>query len=82
MLEDYKKEIKAKIKLKKISKLCLIVAMELEDQLQPNLFKDLGIELIELYSDIDGNFPNHHPDPRNPINLKDLINKVVKLMLI
>ena len=39
----------------------------------PILFKKLGCEVIELYSDIDGNFPNHHPDPGKLENLKDLV---------
>ena len=38
----------------------------------PILFKKLGCEVIELYSDVDGNFPNHHPDPGKLENLKDL----------
>ena len=79
MLEDYKKEIKAKIKLKKNLKVVLDCGNGAGGSVAPNLFKDLGIELIELYSDIDGNFPNHHPDPGNPINLKDLINKVSEI---
>ncbi|PCI17809.1 MAG: phosphomannomutase/phosphoglucomutase, partial [Piscirickettsiaceae bacterium] len=33
-------------------------------------------EVIPLYCDIDGNFPNHHPDPSKPENLKELIDKV------
>jgi phosphomannomutase len=36
----------------------------------PKLFKDLGCEVIELYSEVDGNFPNHHPDPGKIENLK------------
>ena len=31
--------------------------------LAPQLFKQLGCELVELFTEIDGNFPNHHPDP-------------------
>ena len=42
----------------------------------PKLFKDLGCEVIELFTEIDGNFPNHHPDPGKLDNLKDLIEKV------
>ena len=37
------------------------------------LFKALGCELVELYCDVDGNFPNHHPDPSRPENLQDVI---------
>jgi phosphomannomutase len=39
----------------------------------PGIFRALGCEVIELFSDVDGNFPNHHPDPSKPENLKDLI---------
>ena len=37
------------------------------------LYKELGVELIELYTDPDPSFPNHHPDPSVPENLQDLI---------
>ena len=39
----------------------------------PALFRRLGCELVELYCDVDGNFPNHHPDPSKPENLQDVI---------
>lgn len=39
----------------------------------PGIFRALGCEVIELFSEVDGNFPNHHPDPSKPDNLKDLI---------
>ena len=39
----------------------------------PRLFRKLGCEVIELYCEVDGTFPNHHPDPSKPENLKDLI---------
>ncbi|MBI3897778.1 MAG: phosphomannomutase/phosphoglucomutase [Gammaproteobacteria bacterium] len=42
----------------------------------PELFRRLGCELTELYCDVDGNFPNHHPDPSKPENLVDLIKTV------
>ncbi len=42
----------------------------------PKLFMDLGCEVEELYTDVDGNFPNHHPDPGKIENLKELIAKV------
>jgi phosphomannomutase/phosphoglucomutase len=40
------------------------------------IFKKLGCDVIELYCDVDGNFPNHHPDPTLPEALEDLIQKV------
>jgi phosphomannomutase/phosphoglucomutase len=38
----------------------------------PSLYRQLGCEVIELYSEVDGEFPNHHPDPSQPENLRDL----------
>ncbi|QOG36317.1 phosphomannomutase/phosphoglucomutase [Neisseria gonorrhoeae] len=37
------------------------------------LYKGLGNEVTELFCEVDGNFPNHHPDPSKPENLQDLI---------
>ena len=42
----------------------------------PQLLRELGCEVIELYCDIDGDFPNHHPDPADPANLKDMLEAV------
>jgi phosphomannomutase/phosphoglucomutase len=40
------------------------------------LYNRMGARIVELYSEVDGRFPNHHPDPTKPENLKDLIAKV------
>lgn len=45
-------------------------------ELAPTLLKTLGCEVVELFCDIDGTFPNHHPDPTDPKNLSDLISAV------
>jgi phosphomannomutase/phosphoglucomutase len=45
-------------------------------ELAAALLKTLGCEVIELFCDVDGNFPNHHPDPSKPENLADLISAV------
>ena len=42
----------------------------------PDIFRQMDCGVHELYSEVDGNFPNHHPDPTIPDNLKDLIDKV------
>ena len=42
----------------------------------PQLYKAIGHDVIELYCDIDGKFPNHHPDPSQPANMQALIDKV------
>jgi len=42
----------------------------------PQLLKKLGCDVIELFCEVDGNFPNHHPDPSQPKNLEDMIHAV------
>lgn len=41
-------------------------------ELMPPLLEALGCEVVPLYCDVDGDFPNHHPDPSDPANLEDL----------
>jgi phosphomannomutase/phosphoglucomutase len=45
-------------------------------KLAPHLLTELGCEVIPLYCEVDGDFPNHHPDPAEPENLEDLITVV------
>ncbi|MCG7198226.1 phosphomannomutase/phosphoglucomutase [Marinobacter pelagius] len=45
-------------------------------ELAPILIEELGCEAIPLYCEVDGDFPNHHPDPGKPANLEDLIARV------
>lgn len=45
-------------------------------ELGPQLIERLGVETIPLFDEIDGTFPNHHPDPGKPENLQDLIRTV------
>ena len=42
----------------------------------PALYRKLGCKVIELFCEVDGNFPNHHPDPSKPENLDDVIEKL------
>jgi phosphomannomutase/phosphoglucomutase len=42
----------------------------------PLLITELGCEVVPLYCDVDGTFPNHHPDPADPANLEDLVTVV------
>ncbi|TAM38985.1 MAG: phosphomannomutase/phosphoglucomutase [Rhodanobacter sp.] len=42
----------------------------------PQLLEGVGCEVVPLYCDVDGSFPNHHPDPSDPANLEDLIHAV------
>jgi phosphomannomutase/phosphoglucomutase len=42
-----------------------------------NLYRQLGCSVTELFCEVDGHFPNHHPDPSEPANLQDLIAAVI-----
>lgn len=45
-------------------------------KIAPQVYKAMGHDVVELFCEIDGNFPNHHPDPSQPQNLEALIAKV------
>ena len=76
--DDYLKELKEKININSKMKVCLDCGNGVGGVIAPQAFKLLGLDVIELYSEVDGNFPNHHPDPSNPKNLKDLQKKVLE----
>ena len=42
----------------------------------PQVFRTLGCDVVELYCNVDGRFPNHHPDPSQPANMQDLCQAV------
>jgi phosphomannomutase/phosphoglucomutase len=44
----------------------------------PDLYRRLGCDVVELFCDVDGNFPNHHPDPSQPKNLADLRRRLAQ----
>lgn len=46
--------------------------------LAPQLVKGIGCHVLPLFCDVDGNFPNHHPDPSDPNNMQDLTRTVVE----
>jgi phosphomannomutase/phosphoglucomutase len=77
LMDDYIKEVTSQSseKPKKI-KVVLDCGNGSAGEIAPKLIRALGYEVIELYCEIDGNFPNHHPDPGKIDNLQDLIEAV------
>ncbi|MPW17442.1 phosphomannomutase/phosphoglucomutase [Paraburkholderia sp. CNPSo 3157] len=71
--DAYVERIVSDIKLARPLKIVVDTGNGVAGGLAPRLFKALGCELVELFTDIDGNFPNHHPDPAHPENLQDVI---------
>jgi len=73
IMPDYKKMILEKIKIEKPMKVVMDCGNAAACVNGPEIFKSLGIDLTELFCDVDGNFPNHHPDPTVKANLSELI---------
>ncbi len=76
VLPDYVARIVADVKLQRPLKIVIDSGNGVAGASAPGLFRALGCEVIELYSEVDGDFPNHHPDPSKPENLRDLIAAV------
>ena len=79
-IDQYITEVTHKIKLHNPNNLKVVIdcGNGAAGVVAPELFKNLGCEVINLFSEVDGNFPNHHPDPGKLDNLQDLINAVKK----
>jgi phosphomannomutase / phosphoglucomutase len=71
--DDYVKRIVGDAKLARPMKVVVDCGNGSPGAIAPRLFKALGCEVVELFCAVDGNFPNHHPDPSQPKNLQDVI---------
>ena len=75
---QYLERIVGGIKLARPLKIAVDCGNGVAGATAPELFRRLGCTVEELFCEVDGNFPNHHPDPSVPENLKDLINALQK----
>ncbi len=75
-LIPYLKQITGDVQLKKPLKIALDCGNGVAGVCAEALFKQLGCDVVPLYVEIDGTFPNHHPDPSKPKNLVDVITAV------
>ncbi|MDP2018963.1 phosphomannomutase/phosphoglucomutase [Hydrogenophaga sp.] len=69
----YQARIVGDIKLSRPMKIVVDCGNGVAGASAPAIFRALGCEVIELFSEVDGNFPNHHPDPSKPENLQDVM---------
>lgn len=76
--EAYLARIVSDITLKRPMKVVVDTGNGVAGELAPKLMKQLGCEVVPLFTEIDGNFPNHHPDPGDPANMQDLIRVVAE----
>ncbi len=73
VLPAYVQRIVGDVKLARPMKIVVDSGNGIAGASAPGIFRALGCEVIELFSEVDGNFPNHHPDPSKPDNLRDVI---------
>jgi phosphomannomutase len=73
VLEAYTQRIVGDIKLARPLKIVVDSGNGIAGASAPAILRAIGCEVTELFSEVDGNFPNHHPDPSKPENLADLI---------
>jgi phosphomannomutase/phosphoglucomutase len=73
ILGDYCNAILADVKLSRPMSIAIDAGNGVAGGVAPTLLKRLGCKVQELFCDVDGNFPNHHPDPAHVENLQDLI---------
>ena len=74
--QDYVNRITSDVKLARPLRVVVDAGNGVAGELGPRVLRALGAQVTELYCEIDGTFPNHHPDPSEPHNLVDLIAAV------
>jgi phosphomannomutase/phosphoglucomutase len=74
IVTPYLARVLGDIKLARPMKIAIDCGNGVAGAIAPRLFRDLGCEVTELFCEVDGTFPNHHPDPADPHNLEDLIH--------
>ncbi len=76
VLAEYRARIVGDCRLARPMKIVVDSGNGIPGASAPGILRALGCEVVELYSEVDGDFPNHHPDPSQPENLADLIRTV------
>jgi phosphomannomutase/phosphoglucomutase len=76
VIPDYIERITSDVQTERPLKLVIDCGNGIAGAVAPQVLEGIGCEVIPLYCEVDGNFPNHHPDPSDPHNLEDLILSV------
>ena len=76
VLADYTQRIMGDIRLARPMKIVIDSGNGVAGASAPGIFRALGCDVVELFSKVDGEFPNHHPDPSKPENLQDLMRAI------
>jgi phosphomannomutase/phosphoglucomutase len=74
----YFERITSDVKLARPLRLAVDCGNGVAGAFAPALYRAMGCTVDELYCDVDGHFPNHHPDPSQPANLRDLVERLAR----
>ena len=72
VVDQYINRVSGDVKLARNMKVIVDCGNGVPGAVAPKLLRELGCDVTEMFCDVDGNFPNHHPDPSKPENLQDL----------
>lgn len=76
VVPDYIEKIVSDVLAERRLKVVVDCGNGIPGAIAPQLLEGVGCEVVPLYCDVDGTFPNHHPDPSDPHNLEDLVHAV------
>jgi len=76
VVPEYRQRIAGDIKLERPLRVVIDCGNGVGGVCAADVLRDIGAEVLPLFDEVDGTFPNHHPDPSDPHNLKDLIESV------
>jgi len=76
--DDYVARIATDVQLDRRIKVVVDAGNGVAGEIGPKVLKAIGADVVPLYCEIDGTFPNHHPDPSEPRNLEDLVQAVAR----
>src|SRR5678815_5400004 len=74
----YVQRIVGDVKLSRTMRIAVDCGNGVAGAYAPELYRRMGCNVVELFCDVDGRFPNHHPDPSQPKNLVDLVQRLTK----
>ncbi len=78
VLPSYIERVTNDVRLERHLKIVVDCGNGVAGEVAPQLYSALGCEVIDMYCDVDGNFPNHHPDPSKPENMMPLARAVTE----
>lgn len=78
LVEPYVAMVKERVTIERPVKVVIDAGNGIAGMIAPRLYRELGCEVEEMYCDVDGTFPNHHPDPTVPEAVEDLRARVLE----